>query len=529
MKIRVLCGLGFLLIQAQAFASECAVEVAFAANVKSIDLRLEPQEFPITPLILLPNNRVAAGTAITEKDDTLITGGRFIVADIDSGNIEASIETPTVEGRPTMMRHVDRSNDGKYLTATGGWLFGGPALLYQADPAFEYRGSHQVTRNLIDPAMGNLFNVLKRAAAGNQMAIAEIRQMFPHVESEDIIEAYESDPEGFRREMAKIFSRATGIPADDERIPVMNVHFHPDRQRFLLNAGDSVSIRSARDGREVQRLDLADARVPRSMDPPLVYFLGGGDQVLAYSRQFMTLWDVKSGQALDIQDHAGPTAAVFPRVVSPDANYFSYVVDKSGPTRQLWRVVERDGDDDGKQLRMVAEYTAPGPFRPGSAPTIAFSEKTVYAVGKPGGVVEIRDLETHALVDNGELKIGTEQERENMAAPQVAMDLSGQWLVVSAAVRDRDFLELWSLPQRRGVRLRLPGPTEPGRERGLSSIEFDPKGEWFSFILSENAPLPPKPGVIYVGGAPERFQQVSSEAYVVDVYKTIARAFAPKP
>jgi WD40 repeat protein len=331
------------------------------------------------------------------------------------------------------------------------------------------------------------------------------------------MDSWESDAEGFRNSIYEMYARQLNIPNKEEAVPVMGVQFHPDSQKFLVNSGESVSIRNSVDGRLLQSFSFNDFGVQHTMDPPLAFFIDKGNQVVAYSRQSMSLWDVKSGQPLDNVQRSDELLEGERPVSSPNAEYLSFVVKTDeGPVRQIW--------SGGENLQLVASYQTEKPKHKRSAPEIAFSGNQIYALSKSPGLVELRDMKTHELIPNGEIRVGSSSESSEIEIVGLDTDYSGKWLVISASTENDLFLELWSIVHRNGVRLRVPKPSTPDRKQYLSRVEFDPSGDWFSVILTEIEKLPPRPGVRYMGNAPDEYRTVKTTPYVVDVFKTIAKA-----
>lgn len=467
-KLFVVFGLSISLGSHAAEELTCVQELAFEGFAREIHLALEKDESPSSPVILLPGRRVAVGTSVLGPADSSggrsVTGGRLLVHDLAHDEPLVALETPTTEGKPTRMGEVVHSRDGRFLAATGGYLFGGPVLSFEMEPSVRFLRSVQVTVNRAEETLDRLLELLETAYQGS----IEAKQTLSRFDYDGrLLRAYQQDPESTKSYLRELM---LSQQEPSEPIPAMGVDFHPNGGSYLINAG-VVSIRDSLSGNELRRHALNPPSHIEILDPPHYYFLGKGQFVVGVSRVYLTLWDANTGTLLDVQRHDGEIGrdATFIHL-APDRTTLSYwVKTPRGPTRQIWST-ELQGEKT--KLVKIAESVLPSDEKR-AAPAVALADNQTHALSGVDGVVEVfRDGKKVSTIAGG----------PSRDVKDLALSKSADWLTIIGRDANGEFLEVWALKNPRGVRLRL-SPATDGRTRNLHSPSFSLDGGWLGFSM----------------------------------------------
>jgi WD40 repeat protein len=477
----------------------CGQELALEGAAQRIRLAMEQDEEFATAVVPLPGRRVAVGTRILEpgrgtEQGRRIVGGRLLVHDIATDEPLVALETPTADGNPSSMSELASSPDGRFLAATGGYLFGGPVLTYETDPVVRRIRSVQVEVNRGEEAVEVWLALFEKASSGDEGALERLAVID---RTGEILETYRRAPEQMRD-----YLRMALVPPDEKptRIPAMGVDFHPNGRSYLINAG-IVSIRDSSTGRELRRHPLTVPARLGVLDPPHYKYLGGGDYIAGISRGYLLLWDATTGEFLDAKRHEGELGfePVLIHTAADRTTLSVWMKTARGAVRQVWSA-ERNGER--ASLVKVAEAVAPSDSE--RYPAVALADDFRYALSDGGGAV--------GVYRGGQL-VETIRGSDSRTVTSLALSRSGDWLAIVGQDAAGAFLELWSLPGARGIRLRAE-PSAEGMNRRLHLPTFSSDGSWLSLSAYDYGP-----GML----------DPSTTSYIVDVYKLMAEARAARP
>ncbi len=458
-----------LLLSSQSIAgfTVCSSIIPLEANATLLATQLLPGEIVSSAFHMLPRSRFAVGTAALQPYGGAgyvdVVGGRFVIEDFLTGEVNLSLTAPGYDGKPTALRELTVSPDGRYVAATGGPIFGGPVLMYDTQELkllhseAEYRYDH-------DGYVAQMMQAIRLGMDG-QSAYQNFWNGLPG--RDELARMYRLNRNAVAQWLITNFERTTGRPSRAEMIPAIGVQFRSDSQSYLVNTGHSVSIRNSQDGAELNRITLYSDLAPPQIDPPSSHFLGYGKFVCAISRHFLTLWDASDGLYLDGIRAPGVIDESTSRFIttSPLGDFIAVSYDINGTIHQ---VVFTQGVDGEKKPILKQAFAYPGT-------SIAFSEKQ-WVSGNPSGLIRV-----YSLLDNEPL--WSFRFTGKYTNGPLAYSSDSRFIAVAGENNNEAAVELWSGVNLQGKQFTF--TATPGFTAQVSHLIFSSDRKWLTVTVQE--------------------------------------------
>ncbi|MEZ4752065.1 MAG: WD40 repeat domain-containing protein [Bdellovibrionota bacterium] len=525
--MRVTSLLGALLFAASSLAMDveafrCSTEFAIAPYITQHKLVLGTNEHIDTLEVASGPVRLLVGTSITETPEGgTVLGGRFTLSHFGAEKPEIALNVPGLDGNSTSASVLVVSDDGKYAAVSGGSMFGGPAYFFDLQSSdYDPIASRTETRNAYRKFRDLYWAMIFRGLAGDPHAPFMLEQLGGLGEVYNILkgiyEKYGEIPaevvDQLEGVIAQVVEGVLGKPGRDlgyglvskdeeEAIPTSSIDFSPDGKQYVADSIESLAVRDTVTGELDSRIYLTQLNgfTPLPVGGQ-TRFTNGGKHVVSYHRGYqkealLALWDADKGFACDQQeldlayDHYLPMERAFAR--SPDARFFVLSgKTKKGFTTQVWTT---DPSEWAQQLVLVREFVSDSKQK-GSAPPVAFSTSSTYAVGLTNGTVELYDADRNQVSKKFE---------GGHSKPVSAVAISRDGKLIVSVSGEENTLVLWSTS----------GEFEPIRLKGedvgyMGSVRF---------LTDDNSQI-----------LLETYRDHVREVYLVDVFKMRA-ALKAKP